>query len=81
MRKLLIFTSSGSEASVEFQKQFALVNLGELEYKTFNLDVELDRAVTFHLSGVPTMIIMEDGREVKRSTGYLTKEEIEEFVQ
>ena len=55
--------------------------MGEVEL--VNIDIEEDEAAaTFYsIRGVPTLILFEDGKEVKRKTGVLMADQIKEFIK
>jgi thioredoxin 1 len=50
---------------------------------TYDVDVEPDRAADFHVSSLPTVLFLEDGREVKRVIGNSrnTQDEIKSFAE
>lgn len=53
-----------------------------LEVVSYDVDVNLDETVKYNVRGVPTMIIVtDDGDEVKRTTGALSKQKLLEFME
>lgn len=47
----------------------------------FETNIEEDGVVeNFSLMGVPTFILSEDGTEVNRKVGLMTKEELKQFI-
>lgn len=45
-----------------------------------DIDQEMDLARDNNVRGVPTMILMKDGKEVSRLVGAKTKQEIENWI-
>jgi len=54
---------------------------GVLNYIIEMHDVDLEKALVahYHVEGVPTLIIIEDGVEIRRITGSIYKEELIEL--
>lgn len=52
-------------------------------YKVINIDYDIDKdAVEIHnIKTLPTFIIFQDGKEVKRSTGYSGPDKLTEFLK
>lgn len=46
-----------------------------------NVDEESSLAVKFGVNVIPTMILFENGKELKRRSGYCKQSDIEEFVK
>lgn len=45
-----------------------------------NVDISKDLAVKFKFMSIPTLIVMKDGKEVDRHTGFIPKDELVKFV-
>lgn len=56
------------------------VNLGEVELIEVDIDEQFDKAKEYGIRGVPTLILVEDGKEVSRKSGVLSADKIEEFI-
>ena len=41
-----------------------------------DIDKDMDRAIQYQVRSVPTMIMLEDGKEIKRKVGLPTNEEL-----
>ena len=41
-----------------------------------DVDAEPELAVRFRVVSIPTVILLQDGKEIARSVGYLPKEEL-----
>lgn len=46
-----------------------------------NTDDEMDLAMRFNISSIPCLIVFNGGKEVKRSVGLISKEQIIELVK
>ena len=47
---------------------------------SINIDEEEDLAVDYSVFSIPCLVLLEDGKEVKRHVGFLPKEEIEKLI-
>ena len=45
-----------------------------------DIEKDMETAVTYGVRGVPTMVLLEDDKEVKRHTGVLMADGIENFI-
>lgn len=45
-----------------------------------DIDEEQDLAEKYGITAVPTLIIFENGNEVKRTSGFMSEEELEKWV-
>jgi thioredoxin-like negative regulator of GroEL len=53
---------------------------GIINFQFIDADSEVDMVKNFAIRSIPTYILMEDGKEVKRMNGAKTKEQFLEFV-
>ena len=51
-----------------------------IEVKEIDIDDQLDLAAQYNIRSVPTLIVLEDGAEVRRKTGALNTTQIKEFI-
>lgn len=51
-----------------------------VEIKEIDIDEELDLASKYGIRSVPTLVMLEDGAEVKRKSGALNKVQLKEFI-
>ena len=60
-------------------------NLEELskEYNVLKVDIDKFRKLTdsFNIMSVPTIILFNDGKEVKQDVGYKSLDELKEFIK
>lgn len=46
-----------------------------------NVDEHEDIAREYHVMSIPTLILFNESKEVKRNVGFINKERIEEFIK
>ena len=51
-----------------------------LKVVSINVDDNSDLAQKYGVMSIPCLVMFKDGEEVKRSVGFVPKEELEEFV-
>ncbi len=62
-------------------EQLALESGDSLKVGKVNVDDEMELAQKFNISVIPTLVLIKDGKEVKRTSGFRTKEDIKEFFE
>lgn len=53
----------------------------ELSVVKVNVDNHEDLARTYGVMSIPTMILFENEKEIKRNVGFINKSKIEEFIK
>jgi thioredoxin 1 len=53
---------------------------GIIKFQYIDADDNGDLCRKFEIKAVPTFILMEDGKEIRRINGAKTKDELEEFI-
>jgi len=53
---------------------------GQLPVEKVNIDYEMDRARSANVMSVPTVILVENGQEVRRFTGARSYEQVIQFI-
>jgi thioredoxin-like negative regulator of GroEL len=81
MKELLKFSASWCQPCKSLAGNFRYVELGNVVLKEFDIEEQFDVANLYGIRSVPTMILLEDGVEVKRVTGVLMADKIEEFIR
>lgn len=51
-----------------------------VKFVSINVDENQDLASEFNIMSIPCLVLMENGKEVKRSVGVIPKSEIERFI-
>jgi thioredoxin 1 len=80
MKQLIKFSASWCQPCKSLAGNFKYVDLKDVELKNVDIEEESDLANEYGIRGVPTMVLLEDGKEVKRHTGVLMADGIEAFV-
>lgn len=52
----------------------------DVRFQIIDVDIEGELARGFEVKSVPTFIVVENGREIKRSTGAQTREQLEALM-
>jgi thioredoxin 1 len=52
----------------------------QIYVEKINIDYEMDRARTANVSSVPTVVIAENGREIRRFVGARSYEQVMQFI-
>jgi thioredoxin 1 len=50
------------------------------KFQLIDVDSEMELVKRFEIRSVPTFILLEDGKEIKRTTGAQTREQLEAFI-
>jgi len=53
---------------------------GQLPVEKVNIDYEMERARSANVGSVPTVILVENGQEVRRFVGIRSQEQIMQFI-
>jgi len=53
----------------------------EISVVKVNVDNHEDLARNYGVMSIPTMILFENGKEIKRNVGFINKSKIEEFIK
>jgi thioredoxin 1 len=80
MKQLIKFSASWCQPCKSLAGNFKYVDLKDVELKNVDIEEESDLANEYGIRGVPTMVLLEDGKEVKRHTGVLMADGIEDFI-
>ena len=50
------------------------------KFQMIDVDSEMELTKKFEIRSVPTFILIKDGKEIKRTTGAQTKQQLESFI-
>jgi thioredoxin 1 len=50
------------------------------KFQIIDVDSEMELTKRFEIRSVPTFILVKDGKEIKRTTGAQTREQLEAFI-
>ena len=79
MRKLFYFTAPWCQPCQVLGPIMDQV-AGQIPVEKVNIDYEMDRARTVNVSSVPTVILVENGQEVRRFVGARSYEQVMQFI-
>lgn len=80
MKELIKFSASWCQPCKSLAANFKHVDMGEVALKEVDIDENFDLAKQYGVRGVPTMVLLEDGKEVGRKSGVLMADQIEVFI-
>ena len=81
MKKLIKFSASWCQPCKALAANMKYVEFGDVQYEDVDIDENMELAKKFGIRGVPTMVLVEDDVEVKRISGVLMADKIEEFIK
>ena len=81
MKQLLKFSATWCGPCKSLSNNMKSVNLGGVELLEIDIEEQSDKATQYGIRGVPTLVLLEDGVEVKRKSGALAPNQIEEFIK
>lgn len=53
----------------------------DIPFVKVDIDSNMELCKEYKVMSVPTVILFENGKEVKRNTGFLPKEKLKEFIE
>ena len=53
---------------------------GKIKVCKVNIDEQEELAAQYGIMVIPTLLIIKDGKVIKKTTGYMSKEELLEFI-
>ena len=54
---------------------------GKLRVGKINVDEEIELAAAFGVQSIPSLFLLKDGEVIGKSVGYLSYEEVEDFIR
>lgn len=81
MRQLFYFTADWCHPCKRTRPIVEDLNRdGVIKVQFIDVDIETDLLATYEIKSVPTFVLIEDGKEIKRMNGAKTKEDFEIFL-
>jgi thioredoxin 1 len=81
MKQLYKFSATWCQPCKSLAGNMKHVNLGDVELIEIDIDENTDKTTEFKIRGVPTLVYMEDGKEIRRKSGVLMADQIEELIK
>jgi len=81
MKELIKFSASWCQPCKSLAANFKHVDMGDVTLSEIDIDENLELAKQYGVRGVPTMVLVEDGKEIGRKSGVLMADQIEEFIR
>lgn len=81
MKQLYKFSAAWCQPCKSLAGILKHVNFGDVELIEIDIDENTDITTEFKIRGVPTMVLMEDGKELRRKSGVMMADQIEEFIK
>jgi len=79
MKNLVVFKAQWCQPCKMLSKTLADTDLG-IPVNTVDIDNDPTATTEFSIRGVPTILLMEGTQVIKRQSGYMTSEQLKEFV-
>jgi thioredoxin-like negative regulator of GroEL len=80
MKELLKFSASWCQPCKSLAGNMKYVNFGDVVLKEYDIENNPEESTKFGIRSVPTLVLLKDGVEVKRKSGVLMADKIEEFI-
>lgn len=81
MKELLVFSASWCGPCQSLKKALNDLNISIENLRMHDIDESQELVKEFGIRSVPTLILIEDGKELKRKTGAMTKDQLIAFVE
>ena len=79
MKEVLKFSASWCGPCKMLSKVIEGVDLG-VPIKEIDIDEQFELANTYQIRNVPTLVLLEDGKEIKRKSGVMQAAQLKEFI-
>ena len=79
MKNLVIYSATWCSPCQQLKKTLQSINLG-IPISIIDIDEDPISAAENNIRGVPTLLLMQDNVVVKRKSGYMSSEQLKDFV-
>mgnify|MGYP003586578410 CR=1 FL=1 len=79
MKKILKFSASWCQPCKMLAKNLENANL-TIPVEEVDIDEKTDMSVEYKIRGVPTLVMLEDGKEIKRVSGVKSVDELKAWA-
>lgn len=79
MKNLVIYSATWCSPCQQLKKTLQSINLG-IPISIIDIDEDPISAAENNIRGVPTLLLMQDNVVVKRKSGYMSSEQLKNFV-
>jgi thioredoxin-like negative regulator of GroEL len=80
MKEVLKFSANWCGPCEMLSKTIAGLKDNTVPIREIDIDEELDMSASYNIRSVPTLIMLEDGSEVKRIIGSVSSSQLKEFL-
>lgn len=80
MKTLMKFSAPWCGPCKQLDANMLNANLGNTKVEKINVDVDEASVKQYGIRAVPTLVLLQDGVEVKRKSGSMTASELESWV-
>jgi thioredoxin 1 len=81
MKKIFLFTAEWCPGCKTLEPTMDRVRDAGVTVEKINIDYESDRARAANVMSIPTVVLAENGQEIKRFVGAKTYEQVLEFIK
>ena len=81
MKKIFLFTAEWCPGCKTLEPVMDRVRDAGVTVEKINIDYESDRARAANVMSIPTVVLAENGQEIKRFVGAKTYEQVLEFIK
>jgi thioredoxin 1 len=81
MKEVLKFYADWCGPCKMLSKTLENLKDNDIPIKEIDIDEQTDLAVQYNVRSVPTMVLLENGSEVKRVVGSMSLEKVKEFLK
>ena len=80
MKQLLKFSATWCGPCKALAGSMKHVDFGDIEVKEVDIDQNAELVAEYGIRGVPTLVLLDGGKEVARKSGVMMADEIEQFI-